>query len=377
MLFVFLLAACVAISLYMELPRVMFEAQRNKEQLLIDRGEQYRRAIQLYFRATRTYPPNLDALENTNNRRFLRQRYKDPMTGEDEWREVHIAAGGVFPDSLVNKPPVPPGQTESSASASTSTSTEQAAVETAPAPWQQRRPSDVSMPLGQAQAEVAQPAEEPQPDSEPADPTVAQENPPGSEPQPGAYPQPGMGPGQQPGVMVQPIYPGAPPAPGVPQPGQTGPSQPQLVPGVPVMPGGARLFPGGFPPQPAMGAGQQPPAPGQPAPASNPALDAIRTMLTTPNPRGLAAIQPSSTGPQLGMSGIAGVASKLEAEGIKVYNDRTKYNEWEFLYDARMDRTAAPTQRGAQPGTPGRPPGPPQMSPQPQMPGNPQGPGRR
>jgi len=146
------------------------------------------------------------------------------------------------------------------------------------------------------------------------------------------------------------------------------------------MPGGARLFPGGFPPQPAAGAAQQPSAPGQPAAASNPALDAIRSMLTTPNPRGMAAIQPAgNTGPQLGMSGIAGVASKLEAEGIKVYNDRTKYNEWEFLYDARMDRTAAPMQQGAQPGTPGQPPGPPQMSPQPRMPGNnPQGPpGRR
>jgi type II secretory pathway pseudopilin PulG len=356
MLFVFLLAACVAISLYMELPRVMFEAQRNKEQLLIDRGEQYRRAIQLYFRATRTYPPNLDALENTNNRRYLRRRYKDPMTGEDAWRLVHIAAGGVFPDSLVNKPPVPPGQTESSASTSASTSTEKAAVETAPSPWQQRRPSDISMPLGQAQNEMPQPGMEPQPDNQPVEPTLAQENPPGSEPQPGAYPQPAMGPGQQPGV---------------PQPGQTGPSQPQVVPGVPVMAGGARLFPGGFPPQPVTGAGQQPPAPGQPAPASNPALDAIRTMLTTPNPRGLAAIQPSSTGPQLGMSGIAGVASKLEAEGIKVYNDRTKYNEWEFLYDARMDRTA-----GA-PGTQGQMPGQPQMSPQPRMPTNPQGPGRR
>ena len=74
MLLVFLLAACIAIALYAELPRVMFEAQRNKEQLLIDRGEQYKRAIQLYFRATRAYPPNLDALENTNYRRFLRRR---------------------------------------------------------------------------------------------------------------------------------------------------------------------------------------------------------------------------------------------------------------------------------------------------------------
>ncbi len=105
MLFVFLLAAIVAISLYMELPRVVFEAQRSREELLIARGEQYKRAIQLYYRATRQYPPSLDALENTNNRRFLRKRYKDPMTGEEEWRIVHAGPGGVLIDSLVTKPP--------------------------------------------------------------------------------------------------------------------------------------------------------------------------------------------------------------------------------------------------------------------------------
>lgn len=35
--------------------------------------------------------------------------------------------------------------------------------------------------------------------------------------------------------------------------------------------------------------------------------------------------------------GIAGVASTAEAESIMVYNDRTKYNEWEFVYDFRKD----------------------------------------
>jgi hypothetical protein len=35
--------------------------------------------------------------------------------------------------------------------------------------------------------------------------------------------------------------------------------------------------------------------------------------------------------------GIAGVASKLEQEGIKTYNDHTAYNEWEFIYDMTKD----------------------------------------
>jgi len=57
MLLVFVMAAAVAITLYRELPRVAFEAQRNKEELLIERGEQYSRAIQLYVRKWKKYPP--------------------------------------------------------------------------------------------------------------------------------------------------------------------------------------------------------------------------------------------------------------------------------------------------------------------------------
>ena len=47
LLIVFLLAAAVAVMLYQQMPRVAFESQREKEQLLIDRGQQYIRGIQL------------------------------------------------------------------------------------------------------------------------------------------------------------------------------------------------------------------------------------------------------------------------------------------------------------------------------------------
>ena len=104
LLLVFAMAAAVAVMLYMGLPRVAFEAQRNKEELLIERGEQYKRAIQLYFRKFKTYPPSIDALENTNNIRFLRRRYADPLTGKDDWRLIHVGPGGVFTDSLTQKP---------------------------------------------------------------------------------------------------------------------------------------------------------------------------------------------------------------------------------------------------------------------------------
>src|SRR5690349_250122 len=104
MLLVFLMAAMIAISLYMEIPRVSFESQRAKEQLLIERGEQYQRAIKVFVRANKKYPASIQELESFNNHRYLRKQYIDPMTGKKEWRLVHIGAGGVFTDSLVHKP---------------------------------------------------------------------------------------------------------------------------------------------------------------------------------------------------------------------------------------------------------------------------------
>src|SRR5579872_6562728 len=102
LLLVFLMAAIVAITLYMEIPRVAFQAQRNKEQLLMERGEQYKIAIRRFIQANNRWPANLDELESLNNRRFLRRRYKDPMTGKDEWRLIHIN-NGVLTDSKNNK----------------------------------------------------------------------------------------------------------------------------------------------------------------------------------------------------------------------------------------------------------------------------------
>ena len=104
MLVVFLMAASVAIALYVELPRVAFESQRNREELLVARGEAYKRGVELYYRKLKTYPQKIEDLENTNNFRFLRKRYKDPLTGKDEWRLVHMGPAGLT-DSLVEKMP--------------------------------------------------------------------------------------------------------------------------------------------------------------------------------------------------------------------------------------------------------------------------------
>ncbi len=108
MLFVFLMAAVIAITLYMELPRVAMQAQRDKEQRLIDTGEQYKRAIQLFVAKAKRYPGDIKELESFQNQRFLRRRYKDPMTGKDEWRLIHVGPGRrSSPTRRSQSPPAP------------------------------------------------------------------------------------------------------------------------------------------------------------------------------------------------------------------------------------------------------------------------------
>jgi type II secretory pathway pseudopilin PulG len=71
-------------------PKVAEALRREREVEAIHRGNQYVRAIRLYYRKTNTYPGSIEALEKTNNIRFLRQRYVDPMTGKDDWRLIKV-----------------------------------------------------------------------------------------------------------------------------------------------------------------------------------------------------------------------------------------------------------------------------------------------
>jgi len=56
-------------------------AQREKEEELVFRGEQYAHAIGMFQRRTaNAYPPNLDVLVQ---QKYLRRKYKDPITNDD------------------------------------------------------------------------------------------------------------------------------------------------------------------------------------------------------------------------------------------------------------------------------------------------------
>jgi type II secretory pathway pseudopilin PulG len=85
---VMFLLALLIISMAVALPKVAADIQRDREIETYHRGLQYRRAIQLYYRKFNRYPPSLDALVKTNNIRFLRKRYIDPITKKDDWKPV-------------------------------------------------------------------------------------------------------------------------------------------------------------------------------------------------------------------------------------------------------------------------------------------------
>ena len=89
MIFLMLLALSVAA------PKVAKEIQRDKEREAVQRGLQYRRAIQLYYKKFGAYPTDIKQLEKTNEIRFLRKRYKDPITGQDDWRLIHMGEAKV------------------------------------------------------------------------------------------------------------------------------------------------------------------------------------------------------------------------------------------------------------------------------------------
>ena len=90
LVFVILLGALMLIALAVAAPIVAKDLQRDKEVESAHRANEYVRAIRLYYRKNKTYPVSMDALANTNNVRYLRKQYVDPLTGKADWRIIHV-----------------------------------------------------------------------------------------------------------------------------------------------------------------------------------------------------------------------------------------------------------------------------------------------
>jgi hypothetical protein len=124
-----LFVAVLAIGAMAWIEKVDFQIKRDREQELIHRGVQYSRAVRRYFKKFGRYPTRIEELENTNNIRFLRQRYKDPITGKD-FKLLHMndvrmsfnpgAASGLPPGAgagIVASQPGAPGALNATAAA--------------------------------------------------------------------------------------------------------------------------------------------------------------------------------------------------------------------------------------------------------------------
>src|ERR1700682_902980 len=76
--------ALIAIGLLTVLPEIGQQIRRDREEELRHRGTSYMRAIQHFYKKFGRYPSRIEELENTNNFRFLRKRYKDPINHDPQ-----------------------------------------------------------------------------------------------------------------------------------------------------------------------------------------------------------------------------------------------------------------------------------------------------
>jgi type II secretory pathway pseudopilin PulG len=90
LLAIMFLVTLMLVALAVELPRISQQIKRDKEDELVRRGREYATAVKKFYHKNGTYPLSLEQLEDTNHFRFLRKRYKDPMTADGEWRLIHV-----------------------------------------------------------------------------------------------------------------------------------------------------------------------------------------------------------------------------------------------------------------------------------------------
>jgi hypothetical protein len=356
LLIVFVFAAMIAIMLYAEMPVAVFEAKRQKEQLLVDRGNEYAHSVKLFVRKFGMYPATVEQLENTNRMRFLRHRYKDPFTGKDNWRMLHAGPGGQLIDSKVKLPGIgnTPG-TGANASAGSSfgantgagfgsTSSGTAFGSSTPStssgfgssslgsfggdksadavvvPDLPQRPPAIpsngapSSGSGRAAGEAGSAAEGEQTASVPTD-DLRQQMAAVEQSQAGAIAPENAG--------------------------QTASGEASAGQGASAQPGVTGAGPASTSPNAENNPSTQVAAAG--ATDSQNALTTVRNALGAGNPAIGAPLQGSGvTGSRLGQisgGGIAGVASNAHGHSIKTVNDQTDYSLWEFYYDPTKDAT--------------------------------------
>lgn len=97
LLFAIFLVALVVVGMSTAVLDVYTQGQREREADMIWRGEQYRRAIGIFYQKLGRFPTSIDDLLKSQNGgpRCLREAYKDPMNKEDgSWRFIYVTPTG-------------------------------------------------------------------------------------------------------------------------------------------------------------------------------------------------------------------------------------------------------------------------------------------
>ena len=88
---VIVLVFLVLLTLTIAAPKIAMQLKREREIEAQHRANQYVRAIRVYnIKFKGQYPGSIEQLQKSNNQRFLRQKYLDPLTGKDDWRLIHV-----------------------------------------------------------------------------------------------------------------------------------------------------------------------------------------------------------------------------------------------------------------------------------------------
>lgn len=285
----------VIIGSQVAMQNLLTEGRREREADMIWRGQQYVRAIRLYYKKTGHYPQNIaDLKKGMPELSFLRYAaYRDPMKTGDEgaWRFIYVNAAGQIIGSAKYAtlqqmalmdlnggkiPGVKQGDQSDQPGVPASTLADQSNSNSS-------NPTNGTGPNGQNSTSTAPPS-----GTAPDNSTNAAQN--------GTSPQPNQN--------------------------ATTPT-PSSTPGTPVAPVG------------------------------------LNTNLNNQSLAALAALKPTGPvdGPVLGAF-LTGVGSTVDKPSIRIYNGGKKYNQWEFIWNPVEDQARAVQQglnpQGAAPGQPGQ-----------------------
>jgi len=133
-----LIMALLVIAAGVGASSLAFTIRRDREEELIHRGVQYTRAIREFTKRTGRFPVRLEELEQSEGRRFLRRRYKDPITGRDfkivYMKDIQLG-GSQFPKTSTSNPNNTSGSTpEAGSTTSPPDSTDNSQTDSNPTP---------------------------------------------------------------------------------------------------------------------------------------------------------------------------------------------------------------------------------------------------